>query len=232
MDDFTKFQARLGYTFNAPLLLRNALTHTSYMHEERLSMPQSNERLEFLGDAVLQLCISDLLYHRFPILSEGKLTRRRAGLVCELSLAKLARELGVGEAVLMGVGASQSGGRELDSILSDTMESLFGAVYLDGGLDAARQLIFKLFEPLADKVIAPPEDYKSTLQHILQKKSRDTAVYTIISADGPSHNKEFVAEVSHQGRALATGKGSSKKDAEQKAAYAALKLLGMAEVQT
>ena len=227
-DVFANFQARLGYTFNAPLLLRQALTHSSYIHEEKLQPDQSNERLEFLGDAVLELCISDLLYHRFPKLPEGKLTQRRAGLVCESSLAGVARELGVGDVILMGVGADQTGGRQLGSILSDAMEALFGAIYLDGGMDAARDIIFRLFEPLVDNTIAPPRDYKSTLQMILQEKSRETAVYNIVNDSGPSHNKTFTAQVSHQGNVIGMGSGHSKKDAEQNAALAALQEIGVA----
>ena len=222
MDIFTDFQARLGYTFNAPLLLRQAMTHASYIHEEKLEPHASNERLEFLGDAVLELCISDMLYRRYPKQSEGELTLRRAGLVCEACLAGLARELGVGEVLLMGVGAAQTGGRELGSVLSDAMEALFGAIYLDSGLTAVHALIFKLFEPLADKYSAPPRDYKTTLQEILQKNSRETAVYSIVGDSGPSHNKEFVAVVSHKGKKIGMGHGHSKKDAEQKAALAAL----------
>ena len=222
MKKFKDLQARLSYMFNAPLLLRQAMTHASYIHEEKLDTSQSNERLEFLGDAVLELCISDLLYHHYPKLPEGKLTLRRAGLVCEPCLAGLARDLGVGEALLMGVGAGQTGARELDSILSDAMEALFGAIYLDGGLDAVRTIIFRLYEPLVDNVDTRNRDYKTTLQEILQKNSRSTAVYKIVKEDGPSHNKEFVAEVYHDGKRLGVGSGHSKKDAEQNAALAAL----------
>jgi len=224
-DVFTDLQARLDYTFNAPVLLRKAMTHASYVHEEGLQSDESNERLEFLGDAVLEVCVSDLLYHRYPKQPEGKLTQRRAGLVCEPTLAKLARELGVGDALLMGVGTCQSGGRELDSILSDAMEALFGAVYLDGGFETVRELIHKLITPLADKISAPPKDYKSVLQEILQKKSKETAVYNIVAEDGPSHSKNFTAAVSHQGKVLGMGSGHSKKDAEQNAALVALKRL-------
>ena len=223
MSNFTDLQARLNYTFNAPILLRRAMTHASYVHEEGLKADESNERLEFLGDAVLEVCVSDLLYHRYPNQPEGKLTQRRAGLVCEPSLAQIARELGVGGALLMGIGADQSGGRELDSILSDAMEALFGAVYLDGGFEAARELIHKLMTPMADKISAPPRDYKSTLQEILQKNTKETAVYAIVDASGPSHNKMFTAEISHQGKVLGMGRGHSKKEAEQKAAFEALK---------
>jgi len=223
MDILATLQARLNYTFNAPILLRKAMTHASYVHEEGLKADESNERLEFLGDAVLEVCVSDLLFHRYPNQPEGKLTQRRAGLVCEPSLAGLARKLGVGEALLMGIGADQSGGREFDSILSDAMEALFGAVYLDGGYAAAKELIHRLVAPLADKISGPPKDYKSTLQEILQRNTKETAVYSILDASGPSHNKVFTAAISHQGKVLGIGHGRSKKEAEQKAAYEALK---------
>jgi len=227
MDKLANLQARLGYTFNAPILLRQAMTHASYVHEEGPKAGESNERLEFLGDAVLEVCVSDLLYSRYPNEPEGKLTQRRAGLVCEPSLALLARELSVGEALLMGVGADQSGTRDFDSILSDAMEALFGAVYLDGGFEAARELIHKLIKPLADTVSGPPKDYKTVLQEILQKNTKETAVYSVVNASGPSHNKEFTAAVSHKGKVLGTGRGPSKKDAEQKAAFEALKMMKM-----
>ena len=220
----------MGYTFNAPLLLRQALTHTSYVHEEGLKANKSNERLEFLGDAVLELCISDMLYRRFLNQPEGKLTMRRAGLVCEPTLAGIARRLRLGDALFMGHGASQTGGRNLDSILSDAMEALFGAIFLDGGHQAASRVIEKLYAPLINNVISPPKDYKSALQHLLQKNSRETAKYTIIGDDGPSHNKEFTAEVLHMSKVIGVGCGHSKKDAEQNAAYAALKGLGVKPV--
>ena len=224
MDVFTGLQARLGYTFNAPIFLRQAMTHGSYVHEEGLKTGESNERLEFLGDAVLEVCVSHMLYRRYPSLPEGKLTQRRAGLVCEPTLAGLARELGVGDALLMGVGASQSGARELDSILSDAMEALVGAVYLDGGFEAVLEVVTRLMAPLADKIIAPPRDFKSQLQEVLQSKSRETAVYHIVDEQGPSHEKEFTASVSRQGKVLGMGRGHSKKDAEQNAALAALNM--------
>ena len=221
-----QLQTRLDYTFKRPTLLRHALTHSSFVHEQGLEVTESNERTEFLGDAVLELCISDFLYHRYPEMSEGQLTQRRAGLVCEASLAKLARKLELGNFLLLGQGEAQEKGREKDSILSDAMEAIFGAIFLDGGLDEVRNVIMNLFTPMLDKLVKQAKDNKSGLQEFLQKNSRETAVYTIINESGPPHLKEFTAEVSHVGKPLGTGSGKSKKEAEQNAAKAALKVLG------
>jgi len=216
-------QTKLSYDFKRTALLRQAVTHSSFVHEQSLEASESNERLEFLGDAVLELCISDLLYHKFPSLAEGELTRRRANLVCESTLAEVAKKLKLGDFLLLGQGEAQARGREKASILSDALESVFGAIFLDGGLDAVRNVIHHLFSSFVEKAEKQAKDAKSTLQEILQKKSHATAVYTIISESGPAHKKHFVAEVSHLGKALGSGEGASKKEAEQKAAAAALK---------
>ncbi|MCL1788257.1 MAG: ribonuclease III [Defluviitaleaceae bacterium] len=215
-------QTQLGYEFKRTTLLRQAVTHTSFVHEQGLAADESNERLEFLGDAVLELCISDFLYHRYANLTEGQLTQRRANLVCEPTLAAIARSLKLGDYLLLGQGEVREKGREKDSILSDALESVFGAVYLDGGIDAVRNIIFSLFGPLADKATKQEKDSKSSLQELLQKNSRETAVYKIIAESGPAHQREFTAEVSHQGKIYGKGKGRSKKEAEQIAAKVAL----------
>jgi len=219
-------QTKLGYDFKRNALLRQAVTHTSFVHEQGLNQDESNERLEFLGDAVLELCISDFLYHRFPDLTEGELTQRRARLVCEETLAKVARALQLGDYLLLGQGEAREKGREKDSILSDALESVFGALYLDGGLDAVQNIVVRLFSFIADDAKKLGKDHKTTLQEVLQKNSRETAVYKIISEEGPAHKKIFTAEVSHQGKALGDGVGGSKKEAEQKAAAVALLRLG------
>jgi ribonuclease-3 len=214
-------QDALGYTFRDAGLLSRALTHTSYAYEQGLGPGACNQRLEFLGDAVLELCISDWLYSRFPAMTEGKLTKNRASLVCEPTLAALAREIKLGDCLLLGHGEAKSGGRERDSLLADAMEALFGAIYLDGGPDAAYGVILRLFAPFAREG-ALLRDNKTTLQEILQKNSRETAVYIIVDESGPPHKRAFTAQVTHQGRVLGEGTGNSKKEAEQMAAGVAL----------
>ena len=221
-----ELQTRLGYEFKRHNVLRHAVTHMSFVHEQGLDASDSNERLEFLGDAVLELCISDFLYHRYPEMSEGDLTKRRAGLVCESSLAERARSLNLGNFLLLGQGEAQEGGRNKDSILADALESILGAVYLDGGMEEVRHVILRLFEPIADKTAKQVKDHKSTLQEFLQKNSQETAVYTIVYEEGPPHQKIFTAQASHKGKLLGTGTGGSKKIAEQAAAKMALEGLG------
>ncbi|MCL2223990.1 MAG: ribonuclease III [Defluviitaleaceae bacterium] len=218
-----QLQTNLGYTFKRHSLLKHAVTHASFVHEQKLNQSDSNERLEFLGDAVLELCISDFLYHRYPDMPEGDLTKKRAALVCESSLANLARSLSIGTFILLGQGEATEGGREKDSILSDVLESILGAIYLDGGLEEVRALILRLYEPIADKALNNKKDYKTTLQEYLQKTSHETAVYTIIKETGPAHKKLFTAQAAHKTKILGTGKGGSKKTAEQEAARMALK---------
>jgi len=215
-------QTQLGYDFKRTALLRQAVTHSSFVHEQGLGADESNERLEFLGDAVLELCISDFLYHKYSNLTEGQLTQRRANLVCESTLAGVARTLKLGDYLLLGQGEAREKGREKDSILSDALESVFGAIFLDGGIDAIRNIIFGIFAPLAEKAKKQKKDSKSTLQELLQKNSRETAVYEIISESGPSHQRLFTSNVSHMGKMLGKGQGRSKKEAEQNAAKVAL----------
>jgi len=220
-----QLQTKLGYEFKRHSLLKHAITHASFVHEQQLSQSDSNERLEFLGDAVLELCISDFLYHRYPDLPEGELTKKRAALVCEATLAKLARSLLVGEFILLGQGEAAEGGRNKDSILSDVMESILGAIYLDGGLEEVHALILRMYEPIADKASRQTKDFKSTLQEYLQKNGNETAIYTIINEEGPAHKKLFTAQAMHKNKVLGTGTGNSKKLAEQEAAKMALEKL-------
>lgn len=217
-----QLQTNLGYTFKRHSLLKHAITHSSFVHEQKLAPLESNERLEFLGDAVLELCISDFLYHRYPEIAEGELTKKRASLVCEPTLASLARSLSMGNFILLGQGEAAEGGREKDSILSDVLESIFGAIFLDGGLEEVRALILRLYEPIADRSSRQIKDYKSTLQEHLQRTSNTTATYAIIKEEGPSHKKVFTAQATHKGKILGKGSGTSKKIAEQDAAKSAL----------
>ena len=215
-------QTKLGYSFKRHALLRSALTHSSFAHEQKLSPTESNQRLEFLGDAVLELCISDVLYHRYADLDEGELTKKRAACVCESTLAEIAKKLGLGNFLLLGQGEAREGGREKDSILADALESILGAVFLDGGIEETSNVVRNLFEPIMDKKAKQTTDSKSLLQELLQKHSKTTASYEITHEEGPPHQKTFTSSVFHDGKKLGTGKGSSKKAAEQEAAKAAL----------
>ena len=214
----------LGYYFTNPALLDQAFTHKSYTFEQKMGDAASNERLEFLGDAVLELCVSDLLYTLHPRLSEGKLTERRASLVCESSLACIARGLSLGQHLRMGNGEESSGGREKDSLLSDALEAILGAIYLDGGYTAARTFVTTHFTEQA-KQPAQRRDHKTTLQEILQKQSGKTAEYHLLSQEGPPHARVFITAVTHNGITLGTGEGRSKKESEQSAAREGLRRL-------
>jgi len=217
-----ELQTNLDYSFRRFTLLKQALTHKSYVHEHSLDATESNERLEYLGDAILDLLISDLLYHRYPDVAEGKLTQQRANLVCEPSLAELARKIKLGNYIYLGQGETQEGGRNKNSILADTMEAVFGAIYLDGGIEGIQYVVQRLFEPIVETAHKQVKDNKSTLQELLQKDGSETAVYTIIQEEGPPHQRVFTSEVSHMGKPLGRGKGRSKKEAEQNAAKLAL----------
>ncbi len=204
----------LGYQFKNPALLRQALTHPSMG-------PDDNQRLEFLGDAVLQYIMSDILYQRNPVSREGKLTHQRALLVCEAALSQVARGLHVGEALIMDKGEEQTGGRSKPSVLCDAMEAILAAAYLDGGLDAARGIITRHW-PKPEDVHRPMQDSKGALQEHLQKDGGDAPTYAIIAQDGPPHDRTFQAAVYRYGAELARGVGKTKQKAEQAAALAAL----------
>lgn len=207
----------LGYQFKDPALLRRALTHPSMGAED-------NQRLEFLGDAVLQYIMSDILYATHPKDREGQLTHLRALLVCEAALSQVARSLHVGDALLMDKGEVLTGGRDKPSVLCDAMEAILAAVYLDGGLDAARDIILRCW-PKPEDVHRPMQDSKGALQEHLQKDGGDAPTYDIVSQDGPPHDRTFEAAVYRYGVELARGIGKTKKQAEQAAALAALEKL-------
>ena len=213
----------LGYHFRDEALLRRALTHP-YMGRE------DNQRLEFLGDAVLQYLMSDRLYRDYPEEREGALTHQRALLVCEAALSQVAARLKIGEALIMDRGEAQTGGREKPSVLCDAMEAVLAAVYLDGGMEAARGVVERCW-PSPEDVHRPMQDSKGLLQEYLQRDGGETPIYEIIGQSGPPHDPHFEAEVIHEGRALARGQGHTKKQAEQAAALAALKKLGAAPEQ-
>ena len=208
----------LGYTFRDEALLRRALTHPSVGKND-------NQRLEFLGDAVLQYLMSDALYRAHPDEREGALTHRRQLMVCEAALSPIAKKLGLGEALVMDRGEELTGGREKPSVLCDTMEAVLAAVYLDGGMEAARGVVERCW-PAEDEVERPLQDAKGALQEALQKDGGESPVYEITGQSGPPHAPVFRAAVFWQGKRLAEGEGKTKKAAEQAAALAAMKGIG------
>ena len=207
----------LGYEFRNPALLERALTHPSMGRDD-------NQRLEFLGDAVLQYLMSDILYAAYPQEREGVLTHLRALLVCEAALSQVAAGLRIGEALKMDRGEELTGGRTKPSVLCDAMEAVLAAVYLDGGLEAARQIILKHW-PKPEDVCRPMQDSKGALQEYLQQDSGEAPTYDIVEQSGPPHDRSFTAAVYRYGKELARGTGRSKKLAEQAAALQALKQL-------
>jgi ribonuclease-3 len=224
--DLAALQARLGYDFRDEGLLLTAVTHPSVAHE--LGAPvQHNQRLEFLGDAVLQLALTRELYERFPGFSEGPLTKARAKLVNRRSLAVRGRAIDLGQHLVLSRGEESHGGRERSSALADAYESVVGAIFLDGGYDAACEFILREFSSVFGEVSALPEldNPKGELQELLQAKSPTAPKYHVISATGPDHDRLFQCTVHHAGVDLATGSGKSKKLAESEAALAALKKL-------
>ena len=219
-------EAKIGYSFLNRELLLTALTHSSYANERHIDGCESYERLEFLGDSILGYVTADFLYHHQPPLPEGKMTRLRAELVCEASLHKIALELGLGPYMRLGRGEEHSGGRERPSIMADMVEAVIAALYLDSGLEQARNFI-------VDKLLSQAEisaehrsaDYKTELQELVQRKSDQYISYEMIGESGPDHNKKFHFQVSVNGIPVGEGSGRSKKEAEQAAAQKALESL-------
>ncbi len=215
----------INYRFRNPQNLRQALTHASLRYEGATTASLDNQRLEFLGDAVLQLVISEQLFQRLPTSDEGGLTKMRATVVSSKALAQVARELDLGRFIIMGRGEEASGGRNRDSVLADVVEALFGAAYLDGGLEAARGVILTLLgSSVANQKQSKLDELnpKGRLQEIVQDLSSILPSYQIVREHGPDHNKHFMASVSWNGQLLGEGAGRSKKEAEIAAANAAL----------
>jgi len=219
-------EAALGYHFNDPELLTSALCHSSFVNEQPQGRLTSNERLEFLGDAVLNLVVSHLLMQRYPDLAEGELSRNRAHLVNESQLAEIAREISLGAHLLLGKGEELTHGREKNSILADGVEAIIAAVYLDGGFEAAFAFVESRFCRHLDTVDHRryEADYKSRLQERVQSDYREVPRYQVVGTSGPDHSKTFRVQVSVAG-IIAEGEGKSKKTAEQQAARAGLELL-------
>ena len=216
----------LGYEFRDKELLKNALTHSSYAHEQGLSYSLNNERLEFLGDAVLELSSSKYMFENFPELPEGDLTKLRAALVCEVSLADVARKLNFGDFILLSKGEKQSGGEKRDSILSDAVEALIGALYIDGGFEIADEFVKKhILVDIEHKQMI--FESKSRLQEMVQDKyhANTRIEYVIIEETGPAHAKNFKTACYVQGEKISEGTGPTKKKAESAAAYEAIKVL-------
>ena len=224
MESLRELETTIQYTFKDKDKLLLAVTHSSYANEKRIEGLTSNERLEFLGDAVLNIVTSEWIYKGFPAMPEGEMTKIRASIVCESSLMKCANKIKLGKYLILGKGEENTGGRTRTSILSDAFEALIGAIYLDGGLNASRQFIssamVELFANINNNAVFI--DYKTQFQELIQKSGEQKINYEILDEKGPDHNKVFVAQLSVGMKVFGTGEGRSKKEAEQNAAKAAL----------
>ena len=220
-----ELEKRIGYEFHDMQMLMTAMCHSSYANEHRQRQIHDNERLEFLGDSILGFVVADFLYRTRPDLQEGELTRMRADAVCETNLARVARSLNVSEHMLLGHGGEHDGSRQRSSILCDMMEAIIAAVYLDGGFDAAKQLIERRILCDISRTAHPAEDYKTHLQELVQREKDQRIQYRLIGESGPDHDKHFSTEVLLNGEVVGCGEGSSKKRAEQMAAKVAIERL-------
>ncbi len=227
MADLKEFQARIGYEFNNINLLRQALTHSSYANEKHMKKLSDNERLEFLGDAVLEVVSSEFLYHNYTDVPEGELTKLRASIVCEPTLALCTQEMDLGKYIYLGKGEDHTGGRKRKSILSDALEAVIGAIYLDGGFANAKEFVLKyIMTDIEHKQLF--YDSKTILQELVQGEHKQLS-YRLTGESGPDHNKSFSVEVCVDDDVISTGIGHTKKAAEQEAAYKALLILKKVE---
>ncbi len=218
-----ELERRLGIRFASEEVALAALTHKSYANEHKASGCQDNERLEFLGDAVIDLAVSDRLMSRFAQAQEGDLSRLRAAMVSEEGLAAIARNIGLGELLLLGRGENRTGGREKNSVLSDAFEAVIGAIYLSTGLNSVLELVERLFASALQNAAIDSHDYKTLLQEKVQEKLKTCPVYRVVAEQGPDHAKTFSVEIQVDNQKLGRGEGRSKKEAEQAAAQEALK---------
>ena len=220
-----ELEKAIGHSFRDISLLENALAHSSYANERFHNSLRSNERLEFLGDSILGMMVADHLYRNFPDRPEGELTRMRADMVCEQTLAAAAERIGLGTHLLLGHGEEQGGGRTRSSILADAMESVIAACFLDGGIEAALQIVRKYIFVEVPVTKLHNADYKTRLQEMVQQKKNQVLSYTLVGQSGPDHDKRVDVEVSLNGKVVGSGSGSSKKRAEQMAAKNAIEKL-------
>lgn len=223
---YSDFQKELNYKFKNPELLKKALTHSSYANEGKKHI-ESNERLEFLGDSVLSIIVSDHLFNKYPELPEGELTKIRAALVCENALFGFSSRLNMGKYLFLSKGEESTGGRGRPSILADAFEAVLAAIYLDGGMEPARRHVMRFIpERINIESAAKMQDYKSWLQEVIQQNREEKVDYIVAAESGPDHDKTFEVEVHLNSNVIGTGRGHSKKQAEQNAAKEALELMG------
>ncbi len=224
-DLFAELARTLGHEFADANLLRDALTHRSFANEKPKLAPRDNERLEFLGDAALGLVVSELLFERYPSASEGELTRRRADLVCESSLADIARKIGMANVLRLGKGEETTGGRDKPRLLASALEACLGAIYVDAGPSAATAVARRLFEDRMDRETPGARDFKSKVQELLQSRGSETPRYELVRTEGPDHARTFHVKIVSAGQTLGEGTGRSKLEAEQHAAQNAFEQL-------
>lgn len=222
---FKEFEEKIGYTFKNKELIHEALAHSSYANETREC--RSNERLEFLGDSVLSIIVSEHIFTHLRSLPEGELTKIRASLVCEKALFEFAQKIDLGSYILLGKGEENTGGRKRPSIVSDAFEAVIAAIYLDGGMEAARKYVLGFIpDNLCKNSGLALEDYKTLLQEIIQCNPEEKVEYVLVGESGPDHDRKFKVEVCLNGSVIGKGEGHSKKQAEQMAAHEALELMG------
>lgn len=219
-----ELQEKIGYQFRNEGLLKQAITHSSFANEQKINKLSNYERLEFLGDAVLEMVCSEFLFQENPEMPEGQLTRLRASMVCEPALAYCARDIDLGSYILLGKGEEATGGRNRDSITSDVMEAVIGAIFIDGGIEEAKKYIYRfVLSDLENKILFM--DSKTLLQEEVQKNNTAQLHYELVGETGPDHDKEFRVKAYLDGKEIGTGVGRTKKAAEQQAAYEALMML-------
>lgn len=229
-NNLISLQKNLNYKFRNEELLSLAMTHSSYANENKMGIVENNERLEFLGDAILNLVVSQYLYKKYPNHPEGELTKIRAKVVCESSLAYAAKKIEIGKYLLLGKGEEATGGRVRESILADVAEAIVGAIYMDSDFETTNTILLTNFESDIVHAVAKGDlfiDYKTELQEMIQKKGKSTMEYVVVKEEGPDHNKRFYIDVVVNNESIGTGRGRNKKDAEQMAAKEALIRLGV-----